>query len=210
MILRCPSCGAQVDEDAKQCLKCGWDFAQFKKLPLPDNAAPQAAPAEAAEKAPSLDNTAPNFAIPSLGKLSDQPPAASAEKKTVIAPNLPSSGLMARLPKIPKTAPPSRKPAAAAQVSDAAPQPAASDAPSGASQGARWVNRLTAGAIIAGIIFVALTYLMLRPEDNAAGRPGARPVFPKNLQPQTLRLPAVIQVDEPQPKAAGQPPTAPR
>ena len=43
MISRCPSCGAQVDDEAQQCPKCYWDFAKFKRVPPPEAAQPPAA-----------------------------------------------------------------------------------------------------------------------------------------------------------------------
>lgn len=33
MIVRCPSCAAQVDEAADRCPSCHWDFNQFKRIP---------------------------------------------------------------------------------------------------------------------------------------------------------------------------------
>ena len=38
MISRCPSCGAQVDDEAQQCSSCYWDFKARKRLP-PEGAA---------------------------------------------------------------------------------------------------------------------------------------------------------------------------
>src|SRR4051794_26429213 len=45
MISRCPSCGAQVADDAPQCPSCYWDFKARRRLPPEGAAAAPDAPA---------------------------------------------------------------------------------------------------------------------------------------------------------------------
>lgn len=57
MISRCPSCAAQVDEDAQRCPSCHWDFNEFKHIPP----AGQANNPTVAPKAPSAEPPPPRI-----------------------------------------------------------------------------------------------------------------------------------------------------
>ena len=77
MLSRCPSCGAEVADDAPRCPSCHWDFAAFKRI-LPDGlAAPAALPAVAPPPPPPND-------LPGAGE--KLVPLSFAESEDVAAP----------------------------------------------------------------------------------------------------------------------------
>src|SRR5437868_10997867 len=53
MIYRCPSCGAQVADDAPRCPSCHWDFKARRRLP------PEGAASEPQTPAPPKKDGAP-------------------------------------------------------------------------------------------------------------------------------------------------------
>src|SRR5579883_1011301 len=87
MISRCPSCAAQVDDEAPRCPSCHWDFAARRRIP-PGEAAPAPEPAKpappAAKAAPPLElqhfadilEDAPPMPVPPVRK-AEPPKAAS-------------------------------------------------------------------------------------------------------------------------------------
>jgi hypothetical protein len=110
MISRCPSCGAQVDDEAQQCPKCYWDFIKFKRIPPPGQALPEKEPAPPpTEKdfTPEPELPASAFAAPAA---QEPPPEPAPEPEPEPAPRpapvqLPPIG-NAGVPQLPAAPPP--------------------------------------------------------------------------------------------------------
>lgn len=65
MISRCPSCAAQVSDDATRCPSCHWDFNQLKRIPPAGEAVnPTVAPKNAAPPPPAKPKLPPARSIP--------------------------------------------------------------------------------------------------------------------------------------------------
>jgi len=86
MISRCPSCGAQVDDEAKQCPKCFWNFVQLPRLPPADRSAPRSQPPLVPDAEAALERIYDNLAQPQV-----QPPLAPAAEAAPAIPARPSS-----------------------------------------------------------------------------------------------------------------------